>query len=76
MDGGEGPEDPAPQAIQEIAIDDLEVQEPDPDPIEVETVTEETVEQAAPAIEPVAQLPGPRRSTRAKTKTPGYVLSI
>ena len=76
VDDGVGPEDPAPQAIQEIAIDDLEVQEPDPAPIEVETVPDETVEQVAPAIETAEQLPEPRRSTRAKTKIPRYVPSM
>ena len=76
VDGVEGPEDPAPQAIQEIAIDDLEVQEPDPAPIEVETVPDETVEQVAPAIEPAAHLRGPARSTRVKMKTPGCVPSM
>ena len=76
VDGAEGPEDPAPQdAIEEIEIDDLEIQEPDPAPIEVETVPDETVKQAAPTTEP-AQLPELRCSTRVKTNTLGYILGM
>ena len=42
-----------PKAIQEIEIDGLEIQEPDPALIEVETVQDETAKQVARAIEPV-----------------------
>ena len=64
VDGEEGSEDPAPQ----IEInDDLEISS-DPNPIQVETVQEETAQHLAPAIEPV-QLPEPRRSSRVKKET-------
>jgi hypothetical protein len=64
------------QAPQEIEINDLEILEPVPPPIKVETLQEETAQQVAPVIEPVA-LPEVRRSARIKTQTkPGYTPSM
>jgi len=73
VDGAEGSEDPDPAPQIEIH-DDLEIS-PDPIPVTVETVQEETAE-VAPVIEPM-QLPEPRRSSRVKTKTKSeYVPSM
>jgi hypothetical protein len=72
VDDEEGLEFPTPQ---EIEIDDDPDINPDPIPVEAETVQEATAQQA-PVTEPV-QLPELRRSTRAKTQTkPGHVLSM
>ncbi len=69
----EGPEDPNPQAIE---IDDLNIHDPDPAPIEVETAQAAPIQPGAPFQEPV-HLPELRRSTRDTTQTnPGYVPSL
>jgi hypothetical protein len=59
----EGLEDPDPQ---EIEIDDLDIHEPDPAPIDVETVQEATIQPVAPVQQPV-QPPELRRSAQART---------
>jgi hypothetical protein len=75
VDAVEGLEDPDPR---EIKIDDLAIHEPDPPPIQVETVTEAEVPQEPPeppVLQPV--LPILRRSTRDRTQTSsGYVPSL
>jgi hypothetical protein len=73
------PANPAPQIVE---IDDLDIPEADPPPIEVETVEEETIQEVpAPAASvPVAQpeqIPGLRRSARARSQPkPEYTLSM
>jgi hypothetical protein len=75
VDAVEGLEDPDPR---EIEIDDLDIHEPDPPPIQVETVTEAEAPQEPPeppVLQPV--LPVLRRSTRDRTQTSsGYVPSL
>jgi hypothetical protein len=73
VDDVEGLENPD---LHEIEIDDLDIHEPDPAPIDVETVQEATIQPVAPVQQPV-QPPELRRSTRARTQTnPGHVLSL
>jgi hypothetical protein len=73
VDDVEGLKNPDPQ---EIEIDDLDIHEPDPAPIDVETVQEATIQPIAPVQQPV-QPPELRQSTRARTQTnPGYVPSL
>ncbi len=60
----QGPEDPDPQ---EIEINDLDIHEPDPPPIQVETVTEAAVSPEQPVLQPVP--PALRRSTRDRIQT-------
>jgi hypothetical protein len=75
VDAVEVLEDPDPR---EIEIDDLNIHEPDPPPIQVETVTEAEVPQEPPeppVLQPV--LPVLWRSTRDRTQTSsGYVPSL
>ena len=72
VDDVEGPEDPDPQ---EINIDDLDIHEPDPAPMQEDTV-QAPPQQAAAVQEPV-QFPDLRRSARVRTQTnPGYVPSL
>jgi hypothetical protein len=79
VDTEEGPDDPTPQ---EIGIDDLDINQPDPAPIEVETAPNvvETVQEETAGVAPVletVQLPEVRRSDRVKTQTkPGYIPSM
>ena len=76
VDNEEGPEGPT---TQEIEIDDLDVQELNPPPFELEPAPNlhaDTVHQAAPVQETV-QMPELRRSTRARTQaSQGYVPSL
>jgi hypothetical protein len=73
VDDVEGPEDPD---SQEIEVDDLDIHEPAPAPIEVETAQAPPIQPGTPVQEPV-QLPELWSSTQARTQTnPGYVPSL
>jgi hypothetical protein len=56
------------EAPQTVEINNLAIPAPNPPPIEVAPATEATTQAPAPVQEP-AELPVPRRSTRARTQT-------